>query len=132
MPVYWDYGSRGNMPTGECDCLMRVGLPKNKVSLVRRGSKVVCVDDSFPKEIVSFYTHLPVKDRVYTIRDMGVGINLNGEMGEVVVYLVGMPNPSSLKPPYPERGFNQERFREIMPPPWEEVENEAPVEETIT
>lgn len=99
---------------------------------MRRGSKVVCVDDNFPKEVVNFYTHLPVKDHVYTVRDVGIGVNWKGEPGEVVIYLEGMENPASNKPPHPERGFNQERFREIMPPPWSEVEEEAPIEEFVS
>lgn len=99
---------------------------------MRRGSKVICVDDAFPKEAVSFYTHLPVKDHVYTIRDVGIGVNWKGEPGEVVVYLEGMYNPNSSKPPHPERGFNQERFREIQPPAWDEVEQEVPVEEVLS
>lgn len=99
---------------------------------MRRGSKVICVDDSFPKEIVNFYKFLPVKNQVYTIRDVGIGVSWKNEPGEVVVYLEGLVNPSSNKPPYPERGFNQERFREIEPPPWAKEEEEAPIEEVVS
>jgi hypothetical protein len=42
---------------------------------VRTGSKVVCVDDRFPPEIIAFYNHLPIKDRHYTIRGVGIGIS---------------------------------------------------------
>jgi hypothetical protein len=44
---------------------------------------------------------------------------------EIVVYLKDMPNPNSSTPPYPERGFNQERFREIEEPPLEAEEIEV-------
>jgi hypothetical protein len=91
---------------------------------MRRGSKVVCIEDSFPKEVVNFYTHLPVKNAQYTVRDVGVGVGWNGDP-EIVVYLKDMPNPNSSTPPYPERGFNQERFREIEEPPLEAEEIEV-------
>lgn len=83
---------------------------------MREGSKVVCVDDRFPVEIFIHYSQLPIKDRVYTIRGMGIGISTAGEVGEVVVYLSELKNPCSNKPPHPERGFAQWRFREIEPP----------------
>ena len=95
---------------------------------MRAGSKVICVDDRFPPEIIAFYNHLPTKGRQYTIRGIGIGVGLNGEPGEVVVYLEGLPNPCSTIPPHPERGFAQHRFREIEPPA--EVENEELVEAT--
>lgn len=87
---------------------------------MREGSKVVCVDDRFPVEIFIHYSQLPIKDKIYTIRGMGIGISTTGEMGEVVVYLSELKNPCSNKPPHPERGFAQWRFREIEPPAEEE------------
>lgn len=93
---------------------------------MRQGSKVVCINDQFPTEILPFYTNLPIKDRTYIVRDLGIGVALNGEAGEVVVYLEAMPNPCSTTAPFPERGFNAERFRELEPPA--EVEIEETVE----
>jgi len=89
------------------------------------GSKVVCVDDQFPKELAQFYWRFPIEGPIYTIRDMGVGVSINGEPGEVYVLLEGIENPRSTQVPYPERGFNAERFRQIEPPA-DEVEAEAP------
>jgi hypothetical protein len=83
---------------------------------VRAGSKVVCVDDRFPTELLLYYNALPLKDKTYKVRGMGVGISHNGEPGEIVVYLEELKNPCSAKPPHPERGFAQWRFREIEPP----------------
>jgi len=83
---------------------------------MREGSKVVCVDDRFPPEILIYYNGLPIKDRTYTVRGMGVGISHKGEPGEIVVYLNELKNPVSAKPPHPERGFASWRFREIEPP----------------
>jgi hypothetical protein len=77
------------------------------------GSKVVCVDDKFPLGIEKFYTALPKAGVVYVIREMTVGISLQGEEGEVCVLLLGLNNPRSTTPPYPERGFKAERFRPL-------------------
>jgi len=83
------------------------------------------VDDRFPPELVIYYNCLPLKDRVYVVRDMGVGLSSQGEPGEIVVYLQGMENPKSAKPPHPERGFAEWRFREIEPPAEEHDEAET-------
>jgi hypothetical protein len=83
------------------------------------GQKVVCINDEFPEAIRQFYTALPVKDVTYVVRQVCVGINPRGEAGEVCLYLVGLHNPRSETPPFPERGFSSERFR-----PLEEIQNE--------
>ena len=98
---------------------------KARQKTVTTGSKVVCVDDRFPSDILAFYDSLPIKDRQYTIRGIGIGVALNGEAGEVVVYLDGLNNPCSTTPPNPERGFAQHRFREIEPPAEVEAEELA-------
>ena len=93
---------------------------------MREGSKVVCVDAEFPKEIVKFYTDLPKKDGVYNIRTIEVGVDLSGQAGEVAVTLTEIVNPVSKTPPHRERGFRQDRFREVEPP---KVEAEELAEE---
>ena len=92
---------------------------------MRTGSKVVCVNDRFPPELLIYYSGLPLKDRIYTVRDMGIGLSSKGEPGEIVVYLKEIENPKSAKPPYPERGFAEWRFREIEPPAEEHEEAET-------
>jgi hypothetical protein len=77
------------------------------------GQKVVCVDDAFPDAVKKFYWKLPVKGVTYTVRDLVPGIDVNGELGEMCVYLVELINPCSDAPPYPERGFKAERFRPL-------------------
>jgi len=89
---------------------------------VRTGSKVVCVDSSFPIEVLKLFKALPIQDHVYQIRSMEVGVNWQGEAGEVAVLLEGLNNPCSTTPPHRERGFNAERFREIAPPAEVEAE----------
>ena len=91
------------------------------------GTKVICVDDRFPIEILIYYTNLPIKDKVYTIRDVEVGVGLDGEAGEIAVTLVEIANPNSKMPPHRERGFKIERFRELEP----EVEVAEEVEEEM-
>jgi hypothetical protein len=91
------------------------------------GTKVICVDDRFPLEILIYYTNLPLKDKVYTVRDVEVGVGLNGEAGEIAVTLVELANPVSEVPPHRERGFKVERFRELEP----EVEVAEEVEEEL-
>ena len=91
------------------------------------GTKVICVDDRFPLEILIYYTNLPLKDKVYTVRDVEVGVGLNGEAGEIAVTLVELANPVSEGPPHRERGFKVERFRELEP----EVEVAEEVEEEL-
>jgi hypothetical protein len=104
---------------------MAKGTKKEGQKTVRVGSKVVCVDDRFPPEILIYYNGLPLKDRVYKVREMGVGLSVNGEPGEIVVYLDGIENPKSAKPPHPERGFAEWRFREIEPPAEDHEEAES-------
>ncbi len=89
------------------------------------GSKVVCIDDKFPLGIEKFYTALPKAGVIYVIREMCVGISLQGEEGEICVLLVGLSNPRSSKAPFPERGFKADRFR-----PLEDLKEETVREET--
>lgn len=77
------------------------------------GQKVVCVDDKFHPSVAQFYTALPKKDLVYVIRRVSLGVSINGDPGEVCLHLIGLNNPRSNKPPFPERGFNSERFRPL-------------------
>lgn len=82
------------------------------------GQKVVCINDEFPLAAQVFYTALPVAGVVYVIRQVSLGCNWKGESGEVCLHLIGLNNPRSEAPPFPERGFNSERFR-----PLDEVQN---------
>ena len=98
---------------------------------MRVGSKVICVDDADPLGLRRFYLHWPVKNQVYVVRNVVMGMSgrvtveqaQEGQI-EVTLYLQGMHNPLSNKPPHPERGYNAERFREIEPPAEEAVEQE--------
>jgi hypothetical protein len=69
---------------------------------------------------------LPKKGVVYVIREVKVGVSLKGEVGEICLYLIGLVNPKSTTPPFPERGFNSERFR-----PLEEIQQRNSETQTI-
>jgi hypothetical protein len=52
---------------------------------MREGSKVVCVDDSFETGIINLYKMLPMKDKIYTVRGMSVGVSTTSEAGSAIV-----------------------------------------------
>lgn len=79
--------------------------------------KVVCIDATFDEVTKAFFTALPEQDKVYVIREVIDGGDHRHEPA-VAVYLVGLQNPRSSKPPHYERGFHERRFRplEELPP----------------
>jgi hypothetical protein len=93
------------------------------------GQKVVCINGQFDPCIAKFYVALPVEGVVYVIRNVVMGVNPKdptGEHGcEVCLYLVGLNNPRSSMPPFPERGFNAERFRPLEEIAGHEQETDA-------
>lgn len=82
---------------------------------MREGSKVVCINDDWPSGIEKYYTDLPIKNQVYTIRTIEVGVGWDGMAGEIAVTLKEIVNPVSKTAPHRERGFKQERFAELEP-----------------
>ena len=93
------------------------------------GQKVVCVDDYFHPYIRAVLTALPVKDTVYVVRGIAPGINPATREDDIAVYLVGLQNPCSSKPPHRERGFKPERFVPLdeLPALKDSKENLTPV-----
>lgn len=78
------------------------------------GDKVVCVDDQFAPGIAALYTALPVKGRVYVIRDVRIGIRVHPKTeGDVSVLLVGLVNPKADSRAALERGFSESRFKPL-------------------
>lgn len=96
------------------------------------GQKVVCVDDAAPLHLRQFYTAWIKKGTVYVVRGVFLGVDYqSANPGEVGVYLLGVHNPKSNVPPFPERGFNAQRFRPIEEHPLHQTqEEEAEVEKT--
>ena len=88
-------------------------LTLDSLLLMMTGQKVVCINDQFPLGIEKLYVALPKSGVTYVVRDVTLGVNWAGEPGEVAITLVGMLNPRSATPPFPERAFNAERFRPL-------------------
>ena len=38
-----------------------------------KGQKVICINDTFPEFVRAIYTQLPVKGKVYTVREVFLG-----------------------------------------------------------
>lgn len=76
------------------------------------GQKVVCIDDEFTEFIKVRYSALPTKNSIYTVRDVVLGCNYQGEAGEVAIYLEELINPANQAGT--ERGFNAERFAPLI------------------
>ncbi|MDB6121577.1 MAG: hypothetical protein JWQ71_570 [Pedosphaera sp.] len=84
------------------------------------GSKVVCIDGSFPGPLRKLYTAVPVKGETYTIRSVYSARRIafpsspGSSDGEIGVLLNEIVNPPDPKNKYgQELGFKAERFREI-------------------
>src|SRR4051812_31149833 len=96
-----------------------------------KGQKVVCVNDSFPEIVRAIYKQLPVKDNIYTIREVFLGrekIVKGGDSATVGLLLEELTNPPD---PFhkgeQELGFSSERFAPLQEVPDEEVEVEEPL-----
>jgi hypothetical protein len=91
-----------------------------------KGQKVVCVNDSFPEIVRAIYKELPVKDNIYTIREVFLGrekIVKGGDSATVGLLLEELTNPPD---PFhkgeQELGFSSERFAPLNEVPDEEEE----------
>jgi hypothetical protein len=81
------------------------------------GQKVVLVDDHWPDTVKEIYLSLPVKDSVYVVRAVRVGVRADElimDMRRVIeqsILLVGMFNPCNKLGI--EAGFAASRFRAL-------------------
>lgn len=94
-----------------------------------KGQKVVCINDTFPQIILALYKQLPVKGKVYTVREVFLGrekIVRGGDTATVGLLLEELKNPPDpFHQGQQELGFSSERFA-----PLEEIpEEEAAAEE---
>jgi len=92
-----------------------------------KGQKVVCVNDSFPEYVRAIYRELPVKDNIYTVREVFLGrekVVKGGNSATVGLLLEELTNP---KDPFhkgeQELGFSSERFAPLNELP--DAEEEA-------
>ena len=100
-------------------------LERNIIMFIK-GQQIVCVDDQFHPSLYQYFPSMPIKDRIYTVRDMAPGQDLELQE-QLVVYLeeiIGSVNRHGL-----ERGFNAERFVPLTELDTEEIlERGNPVE----
>jgi hypothetical protein len=96
-----------------------------------KGQKVVCVNDTFSPTIRALYQQLPVKDNIYTVREVFLGrekIVKGGDTATVGLLLEELTNP---RDPFhqgeQELGFTSERFAPLNELP-DETEK---IEETV-
>jgi hypothetical protein len=81
------------------------------------GQKVVLVDDKWPETVKQLYLQLPVRDTVYVIRAIRVGVKADElimdlrRVLEPSVLLVGIYNPTNKLGV--EAGFAAHRFRAL-------------------
>lgn len=98
------------------------------------GEKVVCVNGDFSATVRHLYKELPVKDEIYTVRDVRIGraqVTTQGGANDVsyLVLLQELRNPDD---PYmrdgagEEMGFRSDRFAPLV-----EAYDEAEAEEFI-
>lgn len=106
--------------------------------MFKTGQKVVCINDDFEPWVYDLYRSLPKKDKVYTVRAMGMGrsnpkfsVNEDAEIKlteaefDIMILLKELLNPddphSSVKQ---ELGFRSERFAPLQEDSAEEEEHE--------
>ncbi|MGA3007310.1 MAG: hypothetical protein ABSE59_05400 [Opitutaceae bacterium] len=96
-----------------------------------KGQKVVCINDAFPQFVQAIYTQLPVKGRVYTVREVFLGrekVVKGGETATVGLLLEELHNPPDpFHSGQEELGFASERFAPLEEVPAEEDEVEEVV-----
>ncbi|AHF90903.1 hypothetical protein OpiT1DRAFT_02757 [Opitutaceae bacterium TAV1] len=96
---------------------------------MKKGQRVVCINDTFSEFIRAVYTDLPVKGKTYTIREVFLGrekIVKGGDSATVGLLLEELHNPPD---PFhqggQELGFTSERFAPLEELPDEEARAEA-------
>lgn len=75
------------------------------------GTKVVCINDTFPHSIHIIYRKLPSKNLTYTVRDIVPGRDLNNLKETTAVLLEEIHNPPNEAGI--EHGFHISRFQEL-------------------
>jgi hypothetical protein len=90
-----------------------------------KGQKVVCINDAFPEFVRAIYKELPVKDKVYTVREVFLGrekIVKGGDTATVGLLLEELHNPPDpFHQGQQELGFSSERFAPLEELPPEEA-----------
>ena len=99
------------------------------------GQRVVCVNGDFSPTVRHLYKSLPVKDGVYTVRDVGIGrarVTSGGGGENEVSYLLLLEELHNPDDPYmPEGAAEEMGFRSDRFAPLEEIENVEEEEEEV-
>jgi hypothetical protein len=81
------------------------------------GQKVVCIDGTFSDEIKAIYTQLPIKNKVYVVRNIRNGVDADTLLmdmrrkAEPSLLVIGLTNPTNNVGI--EAGFLCSRFRSL-------------------
>jgi hypothetical protein len=120
----------GTCPQGQFFFCSFSGGHYSSGSMVK-GQRVICINDTFSPTIRALYKQLPVKDNIYTIREVFLGrekIVKGGDTATVGLLLEEITNP---RDPFhqgeQELGFSSERFAPLNELPDEKVEVEEVV-----
>ena len=93
-----------------------------------KGQKVICINDTFPEFVRAIYKQLPVKGKIYTVREVFLGrekIVKGGDTATVGLLLEELHNPPDpFHQGQQELGFSSERFAPMEELPAEEAEEE--------
>lgn len=105
-----------------------VGKNPQLSSIMVKGQKVVCTNDSFTAVIRAIYKQLPVKGNTYTIREVFLGrekVVKGGDSATVGLLLAELVNPPDpFHAGQQELGFSSERFAPLEEVPAEQAEEE--------
>jgi hypothetical protein len=98
-----------------------------------KGQKIACVNDHFSATIRRLYNQLPLKNRVYTVRDVRIGrlkVTSASSGDNAISFLVLLEELRNPNDPYMRDGAGEEMgFRSDRFAPLEEVEEGAFAEE---
>lgn len=91
------------------------------------GQKVVCINDDFSATVRHIFKQLPLKDEIYTVRDVRIGrsqVTSGGGGSNGVSYLVLLQELKNPDDPYMADGASEEMgFRSDRFAPLEELED---------
>jgi hypothetical protein len=90
------------------------------------GQKVVCINDDFSATVRHIYKQLPMKDEIYTVRDVRIGraqVTSGSGGANDISYLVLLEEIANPDDPYMAEGASEEMgFRSDRFAPLEELE----------
>ena len=85
---------------------------KENTPMIKEGDQVVCVDDVFDPKSMSIIPNRPIKDKIYTVREMRY-YDIHDKMGVTLVEIKNARNVKDLFGKTQEPSFNVIRFAPI-------------------